>query len=1053
MIQEIGSIDPSWPVTIRARQAILWLAPGFTAAAANPREVLRALLALPWAAVYSDDPSLDLQAACTELAGRADGLVMRLYMDAAPPEPPPPNRLPVYGLRGPRGTTAAGDSGDPQQLLARFEKLRQAPGGARLVFVLGVGEASDLAGVTEACSLSSAFRRLIIASTEHPDLSALSAKSDAVTVWAVPLEAVTHALPVQAHDQLRLRVLVGHEPVSVDVTDCVDLSSPVTDSFELITADDLLLDTPIGESQIRAFFDDPTSGWSAYRAGLPAPRHREYLHDLKRLRQAIEKEGPSASATAWIRAEDGSGATTTIRYLCFDAAKLGMPVLVARAAVARFDFRQLSVFLTQAADRTAGVAGRSPSSTPWILAFDATHAQVHWTFLSGLCNGLRNLQRPTIVLVVRSTDAVGVDRAKALGHNRVLGSPLSNSISLPAGVALGEHLGQFLPEVRSRSRQQWEAFINRTLLPTQASRRSLFWVALRFWLFQTPGTGESFRFWLSKKLVEVAGSDRDFLAGILETAVLARYRLLLPTPFLGDVSRRHLRGLAGHGQNVFGLAEVVIGDCGYFTFAHPLIAEEILRIAAADPNALAAVDKPSCRGVFDLELHLLGRLIQRPNAGTASCLPIVEEIVTSALRVDQRASPRVYEERDRVVATLEAAPAEVWDASQVFNHHLAIARRHLAVDPPSADWSLEARREQLALAEQHLLDALTRIHPAREDSRESPLNLHVSLALTLDARGRLEAGAGDHAQAEEYRQRANREYQQGQAIDADNLYVLENFARFKLHRSGDTADDSTRVRLVIEAIALLELERDVDESSTRNEPIVAELGRAYEMLRKGAGRAWLEGLSGAGDEVAVVALARLMLGPRGSERPSSVLEEAEARLHSVPAASVTWRSRLLLYEVISELRPYDFIKRLDALRELDADAEFQWPMQLRLDYAILLHQVGDAAYRVEGAEAFASLRTQLRERSASAYVHKPLRYLRDPATGFREPLRTSVAVKNVPSTSRTGFAVPHGWGATTVAFRPDLFPVDRIRPGRELDCLIQFTLFGPQAVPVVMRVD
>lgn len=341
--------------------------------------------------------------------------------------------------------------------------------------------------MTEACGLSAAFRRLVIASTESLDLSALSSRSEAVTRWTVPLDAVPHALPVQPPDRHRLRVLVGHEPVSVDVTDCVDASSPVTGSFELITADDLLLDTPLDEPQIRAFFDDPTSGWSAYRAGLPAPRHREYLHDLTRLRQAIEREGPSASATAWIRAEDGSGATTTIRYLCFEAAKLGMPVLVARAAVARFDFRQLSVFLTQAADRTSN-AGRPATNTPWLLAFDAAHAQSHWTFLSGLCNGLRNLQRPTIVLVVRSTDAAGVDRAQALGHNRTLGSPLSNSISLPAGVALGEHLGQFLPEVRSRSERQWEAFTNRTLLPTQASRRSLFWVALRFWLFQTPGT-------------------------------------------------------------------------------------------------------------------------------------------------------------------------------------------------------------------------------------------------------------------------------------------------------------------------------------------------------------------------------------------------------------------------------------------------------------------------------------------------------------------------------------------------------------------------------------
>jgi hypothetical protein len=128
-------------------------------------------------------------------------------------------------------------------------------------------------------------------------------------------------------------------------------------------------------------------------------------------------------------------------------------------------------------------------------------------------------------------------------------------------------------------------------------------------------------------------------------------------------------------------------------------------------------------------------------------------------------------------------------------------------------------------------------------------------------------------------------------------------------------------------------------------------------------------------------------------------------------------------------------------------------MQLRLEYGILLYQVGDPTYRDHGDTVFRSLREDLRNRHGVMYVPDVLRFLADPATGFRDAIKTSITVKNMSDVGRTAYGVPYGWGALEVAFRPQLFPVDRIRPGKELDCLIQFTNFGPQAVPVGTRVD
>jgi hypothetical protein len=128
-------------------------------------------------------------------------------------------------------------------------------------------------------------------------------------------------------------------------------------------------------------------------------------------------------------------------------------------------------------------------------------------------------------------------------------------------------------------------------------------------------------------------------------------------------------------------------------------------------------------------------------------------------------------------------------------------------------------------------------------------------------------------------------------------------------------------------------------------------------------------------------------------------------------------------------------------------------MQLRLEYAILLYQVGDPAYRKEGEIEFKKLRQDLRERSGAMFIPDELRFLADPTTGFQKSLKTSFKVGNMTSVGKSGFGVPNGWGSQEVAFQPRLFPFDTIRKGKELDCMIQFSNFGPQAVPTGTKVD
>jgi hypothetical protein len=752
-------------------------------------------------------------------------------------------------------------------------------------------------------------------------------------------------------------------------------------------------------------------------------------------------------------AEDGSGATTTLRQLAFNIAREGYPVLVARPGLEAIDFKQLAAFLRQAAS-VAAEQGLTPSELPWVIAFDAEHTLLRWDAVIGLASGLRSLLRSVVVIAVQPIPAIGnADRRNASGVNRVLGDPLETQITVDQGVLVGEHLAKFLPPGARRSESEWRWFITDSVRPSIESAHSLFWVALRFWLLRLTGIGESLRSWLARKFQSVVDRDPRRCVGLLEVAVLAKNRLAMPLSLMTNESRQAMAHLADSQGNPLGLRRVRLGNSTAITYAHPLISEEVLRIAQEDSDALQAIGMGTCLNLLDLELHLLAEIIRRPAAGGSECMGLIEELVTTSLRVDPREAPRNYQVRDRIVRLLEKAAPGIWDSSQVFNHHVAKARRHLAADPPNNQWTVEMRREQFELAESHLTDALEHIVPAHREQKESDLNLCVSMALTLDARSRFEEHEGNSDVASEYRERAERFYDRAQKIDADNSYVLENYARYKLRVARSMVEGEPRTSLIVEAIALLELESRADEGGQREFPIAEELASAYGLLEEREGRAFLGRLAARGSESALVALAKLATR-RAREAPGSTesrLAEAEALLLRVPVAATTWRSVLPLYDVVTARRPNDFRRRLELLEQLDAFGDLAWPQRVRLEYAILLFQAGDAHARRKGREVYKNLRDELPYRASAPTVPRELRFLRDPATDFREPLDTFIVVKNISDVGRTSYAIPTGWGSVDVAFRPHLFPQDVIKVGDELDCLIQFTNFGPQAVPRTME--
>jgi hypothetical protein len=144
------------------------------------------------------------------------------------------------------------------------------------------------------------------------------------------------------------------------------------------------------------------------------------------------------------------------------------------------------------------------------------------------------------------------------------------------------------------------------------------------------------------------------------------------------------------------------------------------------------------------------------------------------------------------------------------------------------------------------------------------------------------------------------------------------------------------------------------------------------------------------------------------------------------------------------------VERLEVLVALEGDPDFAMPLQILMEFGILLFQVGGPIQRKRGEAVFRELREHLGDRSGALNVPDELRFLSDPRLGFKGKLQTSVVVKNVADGGRSYFGVPFGWGAVAIPMRVHDFGPN-LRSGSERDCYIRFTNFGPQAVPPTLE--
>ena len=1039
--------DPSWLSTIDDRKAVLWISKSASEALTANAAFGVALFARSWHSIYLESDSLtDVVDSASHIV-LLGGLRVRL-IDGDPDDAGDvaANRLPIYVV------PQADPVDNPRGFAARLKMFERLPRLATM-FIVTLEPQADLDSVRQATRTTpEGVREAVVVSQRSPVLPLVA---DRLVHWKVSAEGLIEWLDQQSatgstESEAAVRIHTTTGVQTLDVSGAIDPSYPITERFYFLPARKVLAEVRGDEALVRSLLESSDFSVDPYAAGVVFNRTHDVENDVRKALRRFESRSHDATSTAWIDAEQGSGATTALRDLAYKLAREGFPVLLARPEVMSFDFQQIAAFLTSASriasERTTGRLG----DFPWVLLFDAEHTTRSSEFLSGLANGLRKREQAALVVAIRPVLASAeAGRYSVAGPSCVLGSRFRNVVNRGEAQQFGEHLNHFLPLHRQRRPEEWARFCMESEQLTGDGNQSLFWLAIRFWLFRMPDAEQPLRRWLSQQIqASISGSPARLVAALV-VAVLSRHRLTCPLRLLTDDEGAELAPLLKDRAQPLGLQELWGANRGSVAFPHPLIAEELLRVCALNPDMLQEAGVSQCAGVFDLELSVLEQVIPRKQLGLPEVIPILEELVTSALRVDPRAAPQNYHVRERIVMMLERAPDSVFDQSQVFLHHLAISRRHLAADPPAADfWQADAAvREQLELAEEHLNAAIHDVNVKDEERRETPLNLHVSLALTYSVRSELERRTGDNEVADRFINQAHEQYQQAQALDPDNTYVLENFARLKLRQARETTDESARLNLIVDAMSLLDWEMAIDEQNKRETIALEEFAQAIGLLGNASGLTRIQAAATEGREAASIVLARLLADP---ERFGSLLvaepdlESAIAALKCIKPEEVTWRSRLLLYDLTSKYSPLDFASRFDPLEELRALGDFPWPLQILYEHAILLYQLG---HHQRGRDAFATLRDTFSSRGSAVYIPPELERLADPRNDFRSPLRTALRVTRTTDTGRNYWGIPEGWGSVDVPFRPWRFGRKAIRNGDDLDCLIQFTSFGPQAVP------
>jgi len=1065
--------------SLDTREVALWV----HSLSGVPDASLIQFLGLPWRLVLSEwyDPAALAQ--LDAVTNAADPMVRRRgFIQVIETEPArvdlPQRSLPFYLLNGRSKEFGTGDFTSRLRRMTMLEELRRAQ--VKHVLVLSEGPdpiPSDLVALWEA-----GFRAHVTFVAADP------AAADAIRSWlsrASGLEVATHlrweaptaaaaflnrfaSVYPEARHLVRVRDRAGNTR-PVDLTEIDEPERPLLDSYSLIEERHLL---PVGadelpEDDFNSFFKDPTSSWRPFAAGLPWQRTGEHLTQLERIMKRLDSQGSDENCVAYIAAEPGAGGTTLAHSLAWAVARFGYPVLVARQTPFTPDPLPLTNYLKRAhdligasGDTTSGELGAASQSggasvadggtpsptlyeTPWLIVFD----QIHWHGrdgeLSRFRNELQKAGRPVCLLVVTGP-VLGLAYYTSAVFKLI--AELNHALTREEALLLGRHLDRYLKVYgKHRTDAQWSTFYEKHTV-RHVEGLAAFWVTLSFWIQGQYNLEESIQDWMYRSFTTNI-EDTVLQSAILQIAALSSERLptpesLLPRPSgswpvsqLLEDKRSELGGL--------GLVRVAADGEKYWALVHDILGRLLINALFFDFARRDTLGFAEARDAEHLRFLLLRNIAQNPVLGERQNRAIGEDFATTIFKIDPDHGHAGFAQMWREVLTaLDTMPRSLTDTSRVFRHHTAVSRRRIAKLNEAFYGVTDS--DKIVLLSKAIDDinyALTMIDYT--PGSESNLNLYNSLANAyLDLAAVETVRGASRERIAELRRLANEATRRAYEESPSNSFVLETYVKNLLHQAEETP--ARAVELCVEALGVVLAATESREGQYRLAQLGSLAEAALKVLFKHAPSGEARATKNAVD-VLVQAWTILAAAGAGSLEgglsgvPTERINEALSCLDQ-PEGKGNMQVLRLRFTLLTLSRPTGFQDQLQVLQQLRTTDPRLAP-QLRLEYAILLFQVGRAA---EGDREFRDLRQLWKETEHFVHVPDRLRWLRA-ADG--QALQAVNAVTASDFGTRA-MARVQPFGNALVPFRPEEHGFRELRPGSRFGCHVSFSHNGPFLRPV-----
>jgi hypothetical protein len=1041
------------------RDATLWILPAFLKDAGA--EATAKLAGLPWELVLDDTSDLGLLSEIEALPRDLDSLLVRrrglTYLVEGSPSSVrlPPRSLPIFLLRG-RGTGA--DQGFAARA-RRMEAVAELP--RREVSNLVVLGGPDLELPKELGELwADGFRSRLTIVSDDPDASAkiqawqAEARASSIALIPAKAESFARALPERflSKDEGRLVIRIRDargERHEIDLTGQDDPEAPLLANYELLTVADLAPMAPevLSEADVNGFFEDPAASWRPYAAGMPWQRDRHARSTLLHALGMLDRKGPEANGLFYVRAESGAGATTFVRDLAFYAAIEGYPTLVATRAPFAPNGRRMERFITTCLKtlEEAALGGSSnPYEVPWLIVFDRSHWDGQERDLGTFASQIAAAGRRVCILLV--TDAL-LPMAFHSERRLVELCTLSHEIDQSDALALGEHLNKFLrPKGSARSVNEWTSFLE-TSLVVPGLGRSVFWIALAFWLRRQIDMNVTLQGWLYARFTEGV-LDKTCRRAIVDIAAMSSVRKRLPEALLPHSTDFPTRDKLGDLQSVIGALGATRerdGTINHWAMIHAELGRYLLIELFHDSAAAEAMGLSGMQDPDSLRLEVLAKIAADPRIAHPDLRPLAEAFATSVFKIDPgQGHSQFAQEWRAALSALDAMPETVRLTSRSFLHHSAVSRRRIAKDEGLFPLDVDERATLLTRAAADIERALT---IEAEPGGETDLNLLNSLAHAYHDLAAVEEARGAAPNfVASLRIKAHRATGRAYALNPDNSFVIELYARDRIEGAEADPDGAASVALEVLGIVYGAMAREA--AGARRNALSALADRAFELMIRTMGDLSDTEPRDAGEAIAkaIAALTRNVDPRKGmtledfprDNRIASAERLGHEILRNNPQA-------VRLRYVLTRLdQPKDLAFQLELLQALDGTNTVLTP-QLRLELAILEHQNGR---HHEASRRFLGLRRLWREGAHFVEVPSHLQWLVDPATGQRREVRARIASG---SDGARGFANVQELGGERIPYRPGEVDDRVFRLGAMISGRVSFGHNGPLLRPLTAR--